>query len=274
MPPSPVPATAVPTDTSVPPTTAPTSAPTAVLTPTLPAGKAFEFNGVSFTYADALAANVQAKLVPTTTEDLPFLMVRGRHLEFTLVGYPIEFGQPHVQVFSLDAYLQQPDMSQVMLDQAQELRANLAQRPDLNGLYPLFQSPTGPVHTPPVIPPINAQIGVAARKGYLDFANGSGMRFVFWASQAPMYVDPNFLFYVYEGLSADGKHYVVVMAPVHASIGVTVPTPGANTTQAEIDAFNQDAANRIEAANLADFTPSLQALDALVQSLQIGDTAP
>jgi hypothetical protein len=65
---------------------------------------------------------------------------------------------------------------------------------------------------------------------------------------------------------------VIVPGCRYAAIGVTAPTPAPATRPRSTLQPGRREPHR--AANPADFTPSLDALDALVQSLQIGDTAP
>lgn len=261
--------TAMPTEA---PTAAPTLAPTAVT-----GGKSVDAEGISFRYDPTLASSVGVQRVPATTEDLPFYGVKPEHLEVSFEGYPVKSYEPQIKVFSLDAYLQQGNASQFLVDQANAVRSLLAEQPDLNQKYSVYigmDEANPAAMTPPVVPPLNARIAVAAKKSYVGFANGSGRRFVLWASQAMMYVDPGFLFYRYQGLTSDGKHYVVATFAVHAPIDGPLPTPDANTTAADIEAFNRDMAQRIETADPSAFTPPLPLLDATMQSLQVGPAAP
>ncbi len=283
------PATAVPTTapttvaTAAPPPASPTTAPTAATTlaptaaPTAAQGKPEKFHGVTFTYDVSVGTDVTAELVPTSTEPMPAFAIAPEHVAFTFVGYPYAYYGPEINVFSLAAYLATPDLPPVMTSQADELRTLLAQRPDLNQKYALFLGANQGGQTggfPPLIPPVNAQLGVAAKKGYVNFANGSGIRFVYWASQALMYVDPNFMFYTYEGLTSDGKHVVVATFPVHAPISTAIPTPSVNTTVQEIDTLNQTLATQVDTADPAAFTPPLPMLDALIQSIKVEPGAP
>jgi len=275
------PGTAVPTQivTTEPPTAEPTAEATPV--PTQPAavsGTQFSKFGVTFNYDPSLATGIDAALVPAVTGgELPFFMIASQHAAFTFTGYLVQTYGPQIQVFSPEAYVNQSSSAQVLKDRLAEIQANLAQRPDLNQKYKLFIEMGGngaPGGVPPVIPAINAQIVVAAKKGYIDFGNGSGMRFVYWASQAVMPVDPNFLFYTFEGLTADGKHFVTVTFPVHVAVTVALPTPPFDATPADMDRYNEAVAQAIEAADPGAFTPSLALLDAVALSLQIAPEAP
>ncbi len=264
--------TLVPTDV---PTALPTVAPTPVA---LAPGVAVDAEGISFRYDSLLANDVTVQRVPAVTDSsLPYFAVAPEHLEITFEGYPAESYGAQIQVFSLDAYLKQVADSAFIVGEAGALRELLAQPQDLNQKYPVYialgQEDSAAI-TPPTIPALNARISVAAQKGYVSFANGTGMRFVLWASQGLMYTDPAFLFYRYQGLTADGKHYVVATFAVRAPIDVALPAVDGNTTAAELDAFNHDMADRIEAADPSAFTPSLTMLDALMGSLAIGPLAP
>jgi hypothetical protein len=262
-----------------------TTGPSTLVTGTVPStvapvpigAKTVLSNGVSLAYDPSLATDVTGELVPASTEAMPAYAIAPAHVAFTFNGYPFEYYGPEVQVVPLADYLTQADLPAVVSDQVQELQSDIARRPNLDQKYKVFVPvPEGAPATgaPPLVPPINAQPQMAAKKGYLDFASGSGMRFVYWASQAPLPVDPTFLFYTYEGVTSDGKHFVTATFPVHAPVTAPVPTPSANSTPAELNAFNAAMAQAIESADPAAFTPPLPKLDALVQSIQVAPDAP
>jgi hypothetical protein len=234
-------------------------------------------NGVSLAYDPSLATDVTGEVVPASTEAMPAYAIAPAHVAFTFKDYPFEYYGPEVQVVPLADYLKQADLPVAVSDQVQELQADIAQRPDLNQKYKVFVPvPEGAPATgaPPLVPPINAQLQMAAKKGYLDFANGSGMRYVYWASQAPLPIDPNSLFYTYQGVTSDGKHFVTATFPVHAPVIAPGPAPSGNMTAAWLNALNPAIAQTIESADPAAFTPPLPTLDALVQSIQVAPNAP
>jgi len=184
------PGTAVPTQivTTEPPTAEPTAEATPVPTqPAVVAGTQFSKFGVTFIYDPSLATEIDAALVPAVTgEDLPFFMIAPQHAAFTFTGYLVRTYGPQIQVFSPEAYVNQSSSAQVLKDRLAEIQANWRSGPTSTrntscssrwGERRARRCAAGD-------PAINAQIVVAAKKGYIDFGNGSGMRFVYWASQA------------------------------------------------------------------------------------------
>ena len=116
----------------------------------------------------------------------------------------------------------------------------------------------------------------------LSFQNGSGERALEIQGQGLQFVNNAELRYVFRGYTHDGKYAVYVTFPIQASILPSGPDPASNTNPnvfaappqlddpAAVDAFNQQAASRLATLNPSAFTPRLDWLDALVQSVYAG----
>ena len=127
----------------------------------------------------------------------------------------------------------------------------------------------------PVLPLVNAQQVLKAQVKYVNFTQGAGVRFVTYYSQA---LDPLIngqVFYTFQGLTSDNQYYIAFFYPISAS---TLPNSYQETDAAKdpdgfVKRFDSYLQATVQSLNeLADsgYTPSLEKLDTLVQSLQLG----
>jgi ligand-binding sensor domain-containing protein len=102
---------------------------------------------------------------------------------------------------------------------------------------------------------------------------------IFWANSADITYD-------YQGFTDDERYYVFVTLPIDAPILLSTSSPEENTNEgaipvpaplpddfaqlnAAIQEYNQEVKQQLDLLAAADFTPSLDVLDALVTSLRI-----
>jgi hypothetical protein len=144
--------------------------------------------------------------------------------------------------------------------EAQRLTNLLTNRPDL-----------AVEKTLPLLPFVNASQVLHARSSYLDFNGGSGIRYVTLYSQDVSPYLYNSAWYVFEGLTDDGAHYVSAIFPV-----LTDVFPQEAPEDLDYEAFVADFENYlveriVELGNapVDSFTPDLRLLDALVTSLTV-----
>ncbi len=125
----------------------------------------------------------------------------------------------------------------------------------------------------PILPLWNATQVFLAKPAYLDFQDGSGIRYLTQYGQAIMPINNHDLFYSFQGLTSDGKYWISAVVPVnHPSIQATYDNP----LPADLDQFmaNYEQYTALIRANLdtqplETFTPSLADLDAMIQSIII-----
>jgi hypothetical protein len=245
--------TAGPTETPPPPATA---------APPAPTQPAVNFHGVSFSYDPALAGFVNADVIPAVTgEDEPPWMLAPEHLEFSFVDYILAdtFHAPAIYVYPTAEYAAISEAAGEVVD---ALRALLAEKP---------ADPEGSI---PFLPPFNAGQFMHAAVKYVDFQNGSGVRFLTQYGQAVWPVNNQDMFYTYQGLTSDGAYYVAAVLPAsHPSL----PATGDEVAETQdYDAFSEnfqsylaDVTADLSAQDPASFTPSLTSLDSLAASIQI-----
>jgi len=123
----------------------------------------------------------------------------------------------------------------------------------------------------PFLPLFNAMQVMHAQVQYMDFKNGSGVRFLTEFDQAPLPINNHELIYTFQGLTSDGKYYVAAILPV------TNPGLPANeqvndemaAKMSDFPAYMKETVAWLEQQPAASFTPDLAALDKLIQSMEV-----
>jgi hypothetical protein len=132
--------------------------------------------------------------------------------------------------------------------------------------------------TLPTVPFFNAASQISAWIKILPFQNGSGVRSLTQYAQYAAPINNRELFYHFQGLTSDGKYYVIAILPVTAPIlpedekpEATVPEGGvsipADVGPSEVYYFS--VTEKLNSLSPDSFTPSLSALDTLIQSIVI-----
>ncbi|MEZ4557560.1 MAG: META domain-containing protein [Caldilineaceae bacterium] len=136
----------------------------------------------------------------------------------------------------------------------------------------LAEQPDAPEAPMPVLPPVPATNDLAVQPAYVDFGSGSGVRFVGRFVQAADPVYNGQLLYIYQGLTDDGRYLVSMQWPVTAAgltdDPATVPTDDYATADA-FEAYRAQVVDQLNGLSADEWTPSLDALDALVNSLTL-----
>lgn len=145
--------------------------------------------------------------------------------------------------------------------------------------------------TAPFIPTWGAAILLEAQTEPLAFQNGAGARAIVMRGQDGYFANNEAIIYNFHGLTADGKFYVNLEVPLDAPIllstfdpldnnnpnAIPVPDPLPEDFFALSDAmrvYNIEAEQQLNALGMAQFTPSLTLLDALVASLLVSPDNP
>jgi len=175
-----------------------------------------------------------------------------------LEGYPlsITFHSPIIQVFPVDEYVSlNPDVSTV-IDQLNSLLASHDYVPT----------------SLPFLPYWNAGALFTARIEYLDFQNGSGVRYLTQYGQAFWPINNYDMFYTFQGITKDGKYYISAILPIsHPNL----PQMGDEYTgsmddlYANFDGYLSSMLPEINGWGDDEFTPTISGLDALIESIYI-----
>jgi hypothetical protein len=239
--------------------------PVIVPTNTADTGGVVKFNNVSFTLPLGVAKDAKPETVPAVTDanNSPWWEVAPEHLKFTLTGYQLQgkFLEPQIFVYPADEYAK---LNSNAADQIQRLKAVIAGGPLTKDTLPSWV--------------MNAAQLMAVKTQVINFQNGRGVRFLTQYDQYPAIINNHELFYLFHGLTNDGRYYIVAILPVTSPIlpedekpesplpqgGVPIPT-GTGPT----DAYYQNVVKALDAMYEDSFNPSLFQLDGLIQSILV-----
>ena len=217
--------------------------------------------GTSFVFPAGLGDETESELVPQSSEYIAW----PQHIKITLVDYPLQKQDtaytPQILVFPADIYAH--------IDQCSAAQ--------IRGLETILQTQTISLPDPlpctfnpdtlPLLPDQKAAQVFHGVEKILPFQNGTGIRYVTLYSQAHFpAVDNQYLFYTFQGMTGDGKYYVSVILPVHMDALNGMATPADAGQSASSFQTARDLLNQPEPA----LQPSLESLDALVQSISAG----
>lgn len=223
-----------------------------------PQGSTVSFNDLSLTLPANLAsgttnsasADVEFPYINPSAGDMP------EHTKMVLNGYQPQGTvlEPQVLVFPAAAYAQYTDLTGQIISTLQGLQYTAGQ--------PLPQGlPAGQ---------FSAQVLA------VKFTNGRGLRYLTQFDQAPLPVNNRELIYYFHGLTNDGSKYVEVILPIQAPFlapdenpSSPLPTGGIPFAMDQFEAYLTQVAQKLDATSPDQFSPSLGALDALVQSISI-----
>lgn len=239
--------------------------PVVVATNTVDTRGVVTLNNVSFSIPLGVANDARSEMVSAITEaDASPWGVAPAHLKFTLTGYQVaeKFHEPQIFVFPADEYAQ---VHTGAAQQIEKLKAVLGGSALTKDAMPL-------------VPSFNATPILAAHMQPIDFQSGRGVRMLTQYAQYAAPVNNRELFYHFQGLTQDGKYYVIAILPVTSSIlaedekpesaapagGVPFP-PGTGPDPA----YYESVTNALNAMYADSFNPSLFQLDTLIQSITI-----
>ncbi len=190
------------------------------------------------------------------------------YIAFTLDGYTgVDLSQatdPRIYVYPAQAFAEVSPGASLSIPELQALLA----------------SPSAPIDrdSAPGIPFYNAGQDMVAKGARLNFQNGSGVRMISHFSQFPGPIIRTGQIYHFQGLTSDGKYYVIAILPVVSPLQSTADNPSADginfpdyasAAPGEMDAYYLAVADTLNAADPSSFTPVLASLDALIQSITI-----
>jgi hypothetical protein len=226
------------------------------------------FDGFSFSFDSALAANVN--IVPVPGDPLDYEAPGGPQAPYT--GFILYDAMPSpenwfdavggVRVYRVAEMAGYTEFE----NRLKALQDLLAQRPDLTAYMDVAQNMNDVML--PFLPVLPAAQVLRARAEYVATGSVSGVRFVTVYAQAadPFLADT--FFYTFQGLSADGSVYVSALFWLNASIfPENVPADmdweafGANYMT-----YLAESVAKLNGASPDQFTPSLEALDGIVES--------
>lgn len=234
-------------------------------TPTQSSGISASCENISFAIPNGAASGVSSEAVPAVGEDsgAPW-EVAPAHARCTLTGYQVQnkFHEPRIFVYPADEFAQ---VHSDAAEQIDRLKKALAGSPLLE-------------ETLPRVPFFNAGPLIAANIKIVPFENGSGVRVLTQYAQYSAPINNREMFYHFQGLTSDNNYYVIAILPITAPIlpedekpeatipegGVPIPTDiGPNQV------YYISVTEKLNSLSPDDYVPSLNALDALIESILV-----
>lgn len=216
------------------------------------------YAGISFSYDPHLAWAVFPSTEEAYTEFL--LYPAPEHILFDFDGYPNEENSnvlPEIRIFPAGEYAQiNPDAG----EQIEILRQALSERPI---------QPNPPL---PYLPMINAGKLITARIGFLDFQNGSGIRYLTQIGQDVYPINNADLLYTFQGLTSDGLYLVSASFPIQS---VELPANGDEVEYNYLEftetfkEYASDTTWLLEQARAETFIPNMDLLDEMLSTLYV-----
>jgi hypothetical protein len=242
--------------TSLPPvqpaaTTLPAQPPAATQPPATSSGEiTLDLSGVA---QDQTVETIAA--VPASA-DAPWWAAMPEYRRVTLQGYPVtsHLLQPQIFVYpvaDLAAY------NEVAGQVAADLQAQLQTRQPVDHL--------------PFLPAFNAAQVMHVQDTYLDFQNGSGVRFLTQYDQGVLPINNYELIYTFQGLTSDGQYYIAAVLPVtHPELPATDQVSTQQIAElSDFPAYRMKIVSWLEQQPSSSFTPDLAKLDTLIQSIAV-----
>lgn len=259
---------ALPTNTTIPATVAPTAIATA-LQPSFE-GVAVTFDSLSIVLPSGLATGVGGLQFPHAEADTagPWEVTPG-HTVLKLEGYALQdkTHQPQIYVYPAQGYAE-------LYPPAFE---------SMHRLNNLIFDPGAAISAEqlPAVPFFNTQQVFASNIQVISFQNGQGVRFLTEYAQYPASANNHDLFYHFQGMTSDGASYIVAILPIsnpflaETSDGGAalppegVPYPYFADPNADMQLYYRSVIDVLNATPLEAFTPTLNLLDLLIQSMRI-----
>ena len=244
--------------------------PPATITVTLPAnGPVVFFENASFVLPKEVASNALAGTVPAAVgmADGPGWDVAPEHIKFQLENYALydTYHEPYILIIPAPEYAAVNEQAAKNIARLQAIISGAA-APTAKNL--------------PHVTTFNAAQVFAAQIQLVQFQNGKGVRFLTEYAQYSASINNKDMFYQFQGLTNDGKYYILAILPAsHPLLAYDekpetvvpaggIPFPGFGNQDA-LEAYYPSMESLLNSAAPDSFNPPLTGLDALIQSISI-----
>jgi hypothetical protein len=180
-------------------------------------------------------------------------------IEISLVGYPVpnEYHTPTVHIYPVADYIALEPNIQITINDLQTLLTNQDPNPS----------------SVPFLPIYNAAQMMQAKVSYLQFRNGTGVRFITQYGQAALPINNVSAIYAFMGLTSDGQYLISATFPVthpdFAADNMTEPAEGWATFSENYETYINDMEAYLAGQSDNTFTPDLTQLDEMMSSFLV-----
>ncbi len=227
--------------------------------PTFPGREVF-IQGIRFNLSEDVSQDIFAEIVPAAMgNDIPSWEVGPEYTRIDFFSYQSAgetFHKPQLIIYPADQYAQ---MNQGAAENIANLKLTLA----------TLETPASD-EVLPFLPLWNAGQVFHSNFAYLDFQNGTGIRYLTQYAQGVYPINNYSLFYTFQGLTSDERFYIAAIFPVS-----TPALPDPETMELDQQFYDtylqyiEETIFLLETQPLDTFTPSLIDLDLLIESLRI-----
>jgi hypothetical protein len=225
--------------------------------------------GVSFNYDSCLAESIVGEVVRgiSSDESSGFTqLVMPDHLVFSFMNSYADGQALYRQAANLEA------KPQIVVYPSEAYRAmNDLAKQQIEGLQRVLEErPVVFEKSAPFLPTVNAAQMMQIQPVYLDFANGSGLRYLTQVAQETRPVNNQELFYTFQGLTDNGAYYLTAFFPLSSKfLPDDAATADDEAFNAGFSAYLEEIVISLNGWSPADFKPDLSLLDAIVTSLNV-----
>jgi hypothetical protein len=230
------------------------------------------YDNISFTIPLGLATDALTGTVPALTDEQQWgpWNIAPQHIKILLDNYSQNsYQQAAIFIYPAQDFASTSDQVKENIQRVNSI---------LNKTTPLA------AENMPSIPFYNAGQAIAAQMQVVSFKSGGGVRLVTQYANGIGPINNSALFYHFQGLTNDGKYYIIAILPTSADFlppddtkyTVDSPTvtdfPGyykSNPTGDDFKAYFQAVTDKLNATRPDQFKPSLSTLDALIQSISV-----
>ncbi len=227
-------------------------------------GSAF---GVEFCTPTAIASGFTQAMIPEKLPDLnnaPWDF-NPDTIEIVLTDYPIDnlYHDPMILIYPIDDFIALGENIEGIVTNLETLLADQPPNPD----------------TIPFLPIYNAAQMMQGNVSYLDFRNGSGVRFITQYGQAAAPISNDCATYSFMGLTDNGQYFVSATFPINHELFypdvLTEPAEGWEIFSENFMGYINNMESELAMQQPESFIPNLQLLDEMMSSFLIPvDTLP
>lgn len=212
---------------------------------------------VSFFIPNGIANDVSS--VTTTEVEFPYINPSNgdmpQHVKLTLNLYALHDTQfePHIMIFRSTDYSQYTENTAGIISAMHSLQY---------------------VDGQPLPETLDSEF--SAQIHAVNFKNGHGVRYLTQVFTNFLPVNNKDLFYYYQGMTDDGQYYVQAILPIHAPFlsaddnpNTPLPADGIPFNMDDFPGYLDAVAQRLNSADTFSYTPYLEHLDAMIESIQV-----
>lgn len=234
------------------------------------------YNNIQFEFDDSLASEILAEIVLATDDGL-FGEPYPQYTQFSFADFPefseYPYANPRILIYPTFELERNPRY----FDDIARIRQLLIDRPDN---VAQITRPEGmrDAEIPMIVDSgLGAGQVIRTQVRFVDFANGSGIRFITLYAQDTLPITSDGIFYTFQGMTNDGQYYISMTFPIALDIlgneGVfPFPTDDRDAFNENYWAYLDDTELMIDSQADDAFSPSLSLLDDIIRSLQVGDS--